>query len=278
MSTVNLGNQLNRVVFGARAALFDQGEAAQLTYGAFDIAARAMHEMESEEICVTFPVGYRADRQPISSTRTYRKEQLLDRYQFLAIHQLSVNGLVQLVATVEAMLGDMIRVIVRRYPQKLGAKRTLSIQAILEASSFEEIHVRATDVLLNELSYKSPGEFCEAVEALVSVNLRECPAFHRYVEIKATRDIFVHNQGVANEIYLRKAGSHSRVKSGMKLPADTQYFLESYEYCLQLVDWLEEELHKHWHSSDYEDRRNPQGELGLANPGGGVASAAAGDA
>ena len=52
----------------------------------------------------------------------------------------------------------------------------------------------------------------------------------------------------------------------MDLPADLQYFLESYEHCLQIADWLEEQLHSHWHSSEYEDRRQPQLKMPLVEP------------
>ncbi|MBL8522625.1 MAG: hypothetical protein JNN20_02935 [Betaproteobacteria bacterium] len=241
--------------------MFDQGELAQLTYGAFDIAARSMQETDQDEIEITFPVGYKADKTAIPSTRKYRKEQLLSKYQFLAFNQLSVNALVHLVTIVETMLGDVVRAVIARYPQKLSGKRTLSIQAVLQSTSLEEVHLRATDALLNELAYKSPAEFAEAVEALLSVNLLECPAFHCYIEVKATRDIFVHNRGISNDVYVRKAGSHARVKSGMVLPVDIQYFLESYEHCLQIADWLEVELHSRWHSSEHEDRENPQLDL-----------------
>lgn len=258
MSTPNLGNKLNQIVHFARGAMFDLGELAELTYGAFDFAARSMQEMQQDDIEVSFTVRYNPDRTAIQSTRTYRKEQLLSKYQFLAFHQLSVNGLVQLVTLVETMLGDVVRAVVVRYPHKLGAKRNISIQAVLESTTIDEVHLRATDAMLNELAYKSPNEFAEAVQPLLSVNLLECPAFYRYVEVKATRDIFIHNRGIANDVYVRKAGSHARVKSGMPLPADTQYFLESYEYCLQIADWLEAALHSHWHSSDYEDRKNSQ--------------------
>lgn len=258
MSAPNLGNQLNTIACDARGAMFDQGELAQLTYGAFDIAIRSMQEMQEEEIEVSFPVAWKADRTAVSSKRTYRKEQLQSKYQFLAFHQLSVNALVQLVTILETMLGDVVRAVVVRYPQKLGAKRNLSIQAVLESTSLEEVHLRATDALLNELAYKSPAEFAESVLPLLSVNLLECPAFHRYVEVKATRDIFIHNRGIANDVYVRKAASHARVKVGEQLPADIQYFLESYECCLQVADWLEAEMHSRWHSSDYEDRQNLQ--------------------
>lgn len=251
----NLGNQLNRIISDAKSALFNQGELAQLSYGALDIAASKMQDVEQEDIEITFPVGWRPDKQPINSTRKYRKDELLARYQFLAFHQLAVNGLVQLVTIIEAMLGDIIRTIVLKYPQKLGSKRTITLQAVLEAKSIEELHLRATDALLHDLSYKSPSEFAEAAQTLLSINLLECPAFHKYMEIKASRDIFIHNRGIANEIYVRKAGSHVRVQPGMLLPADTVYFLESYEACLQVNEWLELRLHEHWHSSFFEDNK-----------------------
>lgn len=127
MTTPNVGNLLIQIVRDARHAMFDQGELAQLTYGAFDIAVRGMQEMQQEEIEISFPIGYRADRTPVSSTKTYRKNQLLSKYQYLAFHQLSVNALVQLVTLVETMLGDTVRAVVLRYPHKLGSKRSLPI-------------------------------------------------------------------------------------------------------------------------------------------------------
>lgn len=266
----NLGNELNGIVNAARGSLFDQGELAQLTYGAFDIAARTLHEMQQDEIEVTFPVGYRPDRTAINSTRKYGKDQLLLKYQFLAYHQLSVNAIVQLVTIVETMLGDVVRSVVTKYPQKLGGKRSVPVAAVLQATSIEEVHLRATDALLNELGYKSPSEFSESFQQLLSVNLLECPAFHRYIELKATRDIFIHNRGIANEVYVRKAGSHARVNAGAAVPVDVTYFLESYESCIQLTEWLERELHKLWHSTDYEIRNTKQPSLPLSAPAGGV--------
>ena len=166
-----------------------------------------------------------------------------------------LNGLAQLVTIFEALIGDVVRVVVVRYPQKLGAKRAIQLQAVLEAQSLEEVHMRATDSLLNELSYKSPSDFASALDDLISVNLLECPAFHKYVELKATRNILVHNRGVVNETYSKKAASHARACDKTPLPVDIPYFLESYEACLQLTEWLERELDQHWHSSEREITR-----------------------
>lgn len=252
MNLPNLGNALFQLVTTARHALFDQGELSQLTYGAFDVIAGNVKSNESEVIEISFPVGYRSDKTAILSKRKYTKQQLLGRYQFLAFTQMPLNGLAQLVTITEALLGDVVRAVVVRYPQKLGGKRSIQLQAVLEAQSLEEVHMRATDALLNELSYKSPLDFASSLNELLSVNLLECPAFHKYVELKATRDIYVHNRGFVNETYLKKAGSHARARDKMVLPVDIPYFLESYEACLQLTEWLENELDQHWHSSERE--------------------------
>jgi len=265
MSSENLGNQLNRIARFARVLLFNQGELAQLTYSAFDIAAKTVQDSDQQEIVVTYPIGWRPDRQAVTGSNTYKKDELLSRYQFLAFHQLAVNGLVQLVTIMEALFGDVVRAVIAKYPHKLGMKRSMPIQTILESSSLEEVHLRAADTLLNELSYKSPMEFAGALQDLISVNLLECPAFHKYLEIKASRDIFIHNRGIANDIYVRKAATHQRVKAGMNLPADIQYFLESYESCLQVTEWLEEKLHDLWHSSEFEEQKVQQLEIKLKN-------------
>lgn len=253
--TPTLGNLLYQLVTNARHALFNQGELAQLTFGAFDVMAGNVQNNQSESISISFPVGYRPDKTAIESTKSYTKSELLARYQFLAFHQMPVNGISQLVTIVEALLGDILRSVVVRYPHKLGAKRSLPLHAVLESQTLEEVHLKATDSLLNELSYKSPAEFAEALEALLSVNLLECPAFHKYIELKAARDIHVHNRGWVNETYLKKAGSHARAARGAFLPVDIPYFLESYEACLQVTEWLEQELDQHWHSSERESAR-----------------------
>lgn len=104
-----------------------------------------MHDSDEEEIEVTFPIGWRADKQAVQTMRKYQKEQLLGRYQFLAFQQLSINGLVQLVTIIEAMFGDVVRSVVMKYSKKLGGKRTVSLETVLEAASIQELQLQAAD-------------------------------------------------------------------------------------------------------------------------------------
>lgn len=126
----------------------------------------------------------------------------------------------------------------------------MDYELVLGAKSLDEIKLAVVNSILNELAYKTPKEYGEEFEKYVGIKLLEQPIYHRYIELKATRDIYIHNQGVANDIYTTKADRLSRVKSGQFLPVNIQYFLQTYENCIQLTEILEEELNKIWPSLD----------------------------
>lgn len=253
MTTANTGNELNRVCAYSKSLLFAQGELAQLSVIAFNLTATRVRDNPEQEIKLDVPVGYTQSRHPLLSSRNYKKDELLQRYTFLSTHQMAINGIYQMVIVIEAMLEDLVRIVLLKYPEKIGAKKMIGIREVLAADSIETLHLHATNSLLNELSYKSPAAFADSLEQLLSLNLEKCPAFHKYVEMRATRDIHVHNRGVANEVYIAKAGSHARVDAGALLPVETFYFLESYEVCLKLVEWVEKKLHDKWPSTEFEE-------------------------
>lgn len=45
-----------------------------------------------------------------------------------------------------------------------------------------------------------------------------------FVEIKASRDIIIHNSGLINKLYVEKAGDKSRGDAGEELVIDDAYF------------------------------------------------------
>jgi hypothetical protein len=65
MSENSIGNTLYRLTFWARAALFDQGELAQLTYISYETTISQINSMEEEIIRLTSPIGYGPDRKAI---------------------------------------------------------------------------------------------------------------------------------------------------------------------------------------------------------------------
>ena len=190
----------------------------------------------------------------MTGTYHYTKEDLIKQYNYLANNQLALNGVYQLVIIIEATLSDFLRKVILKYPQKIGSKMSIKSSLVLSASSIEELHIKTTDSILNDLAYKSPRDFAKACEELLSINFLECPSYHKYIEIKATRDIYIHNLGFINELYLNKVGSHARGQLGGQIPVTMNYFLESYEECIKFIEWLEIQAHEEWTSSEYEDK------------------------
>ncbi len=255
MPNTNFGNTLNKRNNNALYALFEVGEIFQLSYSSFDEMRKRIEGDESVEFTLSYPIGFKQDKTSMLGERRYKKENLLSRISNLSNEKLALNGIYQLVTIIEAYLGDLIRSIILRYPKKIGNKRTIKSSELLESDNIEEIHLKIANSILNELSYKSPKEFAEESKKITSINLLECPAYHKYIETKATRDVHIHNLGIVNELYLSKASNHARAKLGEYLYVNNIYLLESYEACLQFIEWVEIKLHEIWPSSNYETRQ-----------------------
>lgn len=248
----SFGDSIYKIVDTTRGELFNQGKMAQLTYQAYDKFYIEIDNFPNDTITISQPVGYKPTKEVISSEITFTKEELKQEYQYLGLTQLPINGIYNIVTLIEAMFTDLLRAVILRFPKKINSKKQIDIATVLSSESLLDIQLNVINKILNELAYKSPEEFVIEFKQFTSINLLETPAFHRYKEIKATRDIYIHNRGVANEIYIRKADSHSRTDVNQILPVDINYFLESYEYCLQLCEFLEVKLNDIWLSQKFE--------------------------
>jgi hypothetical protein len=251
------GNKINEIIGNNKSLLFLQGEMAQLTYSSFDQNVKWITDLdEGSTIPISYPLGYRADNTPImSEPRNYTKDELIGRYVHLGLNKLPIDAIYQLVTIMETLLNDILRMCLTEYPSKIPSKKKVDIDCVLSSSSLEQAKRTIIDGILNEFAYKSPKDYATEFEKYTSVKLLENPVYHKYIELKATRDIHIHNNGIANDIYLTKSGVVARVKNGENLPVDIQYFLMSYEQCLQLNEILEQELDKIWPSEKYRERQ-----------------------
>ena len=250
------GDKLIGIIGVCRNQLFLQGEIAQLTYISFEQTVIWIDSQQQETISFSYPIGYYPDKAPMmSEPKNYSKEELKKRYAFLGFNKLPIDGIYKLVTIIESMLNDILRTVLMEFPKKIPNKRKLDIDHILACDSLDQIKLSIVDTILNEFAYKSPREYAEEFCSFTGVKLLENPVFHNYIELKATRDIHIHNKGIANDIYLTKAGVLARVKSGQYLPVTLQYFLEMYEQCLQLTDVLEEALDTIWPSLILRERK-----------------------
>jgi hypothetical protein len=134
------------------------------------------------------------------------------------------------VAQVEAFVGDLLLELLRFDNRRIktrikGIDHTskIDINDLIDSSSREELIESVIRKELAALFYAAPSLQMEYFQAVSGVRLPP-EIVESWIEVKATRDIIVHNSGIANVTYVRKAGGSARAADGEELPMDETYF------------------------------------------------------
>lgn len=140
----------------------------------------------------------------------------------------------QFLASFENFLLDFLRQWMLAYPRRLG-KRTVELDAILNATDKDAVTMLVIDKEIGEILYARPTAWFDYLGKLINL---DCPAtseIEQFSEMKATRDVLIHNRGVANAAYLSKAGSRARYKVGERIEIPEQYHREGWELLRKIV-------------------------------------------
>jgi hypothetical protein len=151
------------------------------------------------------------------------------------LHLASARGvyeqfLVAGVALTEDYFQNVLRVVLKWFPKKLHVsvdgkqvERSVGLDVVVSSSTVDEILDVVIQKQLFALFYGSPERYFEYVQKILSIEI-EKELKDSFAEIKATRDIIVHNSGIANDVYTAKSGKKARARSGERLEMNTAYF------------------------------------------------------
>ena len=151
------------------------------------------------------------------------------------LHQYSARGvyeqfLVTAVAVTEDYLQGVLKVILKWLPKKLNLSvdgkqtdKNIGLDLVLESSTVDEILEAVIQKQLLSVFYGSPERYFDYVESVLSIKIDK-ELRDSFGENKATRDIIIHNSGIANEVYVSKAGAKARARPGEYVKTDTNYF------------------------------------------------------
>ena len=64
----------------------------------------------------------------------------------------------------------------------------------------------------------------------------------KWFEIKATRDIIVHNEAVINKVYLEKAGALARGQKGTSIVITADYFREVISLMKSMLEKIQQSI------------------------------------
>jgi len=157
-------------------------------------------------------------------------EELKEIYERFIAQDLYNNLLVAMVSRCESYLFDVLRAVLRAYPGKITLnvqgveqKRTVDAEVVLNATDLDAVRCSMIEDRIHNLSYAKAADYLRFFHQVAQINTGD-EAFSRFIEIKATRDVIVHNAGRANAIYLVKCGELARAQEGKALPMGAKYF------------------------------------------------------
>lgn len=157
--------------------------------------------------------------------------------------------LINLISEVEHFFGSAISAALRLYPNKIG-KQSFQLSEIISASSKDELIDHAANIFLNKLMYEKPLDYAKKFSDILSIDYDSLmDLWIPFVEMKARRDIGIHNNWVVNDIYIRKlseAGVRCDESVGNRLRPGFDYLTKADDVCLDLVQGIIELLSEKW--------------------------------
>lgn len=139
----------------------------------------------------------------------------------------------QFVSLTEAFLTDLVRLWLSAFPAHL--KGQVDVREIVAAPDKAAILRPLIDQHILSMSYQRPSEWFKRLHALVNLAHPTPDEIARFAEFKATRDVIVHNRGVATAIYLDKAGALARAPLGQPLDLPDAYLHDAWRLCGRIV-------------------------------------------
>lgn len=173
-----------------------------------------------------------------------RRTKILHLLDNAIARDLYRQSLITAVATTEDYLTQILAIILKWFPHKLKltaagpeTERRIDLDLILEVQDMDALIARIIERRLVSVFYASPQQYFDYIQSVLAFELPD-DVKAAYTEVKATRDLLVHNSGVVNQVYLRKAGARARAAEGETIPLDDQYFSESIRRMKRVVTKL----------------------------------------
>ena len=164
-----------------------------------------------------------------ATTGTVTTQAELDRKakRYVA-EQLAEATFQQFISIFENYFFDLLRLWLKAYPQNLMGRK-VDFKVVLDAPDKEAITLLVVEKELNEVLYDRPAGWFAYLEDKLKLGCPTPTEIERIAEAKATRDVLVHNRGVATKTYESKAGKLARDKDGQRIDIPEYYHRETWE-------------------------------------------------
>jgi len=170
----------------------------------------------------------------LTTGTTVDEQVLLGRTQLYVADYLMSSTFQHFVSLFEDFFFDLLRYWLSAYPASLS-KKQVEFGAVLKAPDKAALILSVVDKELNDLKYERVADWFAYLDRLARLGCPTGGEIENLAEIKASRDILVHNKGIANATYVSKAGSRARYREGDRLEVPEHYHRDSWETIQKVV-------------------------------------------
>jgi uncharacterized protein YkuJ len=168
------------------------------------------------------------------SMRMAKEDGLSWRKNFENMHKTNAhisllykNSLISLISTVEWFFSEILHLYYDKHPEAAGIqKKTMTLSDLKAFTNIEEAEKYLVDVKIEEVLRGNFESWINLLKTELSMGLAYIePVRQELIEIFQRRNLFVHNGGVVNSIYLSKVNQSFRenIKSGDQLEVSKEY-------------------------------------------------------
>jgi hypothetical protein len=140
----------------------------------------------------------------------------------------------QFIVIFELFFFDFLRLWLLAYPRSLMGKK-VDFKVVLDAPDKDAITLEVVNKELNEVLYERPTGWFTYLNEKVKLGCPTGDEISRIAEAKASRDVLVHNRGIAGKTYVSKAANLARYQGGERIEISEPYHRETWELIRKVV-------------------------------------------
>jgi len=140
----------------------------------------------------------------------------------------------QFISIFENYFFDLVRLWLMAYPKSLSGKK-VDFKDVLDAADKDAITARVVSKEVTEILYDRPTAWFDYLEEKAKLGCPTNDEIAKIAEAKASRDVLVHNRGVAGKTYESKAVALARYKDGQRIDVPEDYHRATWELLRKVV-------------------------------------------
>ena len=155
-----------------------------------------------------------------------------------AIIRLREQSFKSIVGQFELFAGELLRAWLTAHPEEVDRK-TVELRTLLSSTSLADVQRaalgEAIESTILEKAYARPVKWFSYLRTLLGRPAAADADVARFSELKATRDVIEHAEGVASSTYVEKSGSAARFRVGEVVTVDAAYHEGAYHFVGTLI-------------------------------------------